>query len=1267
MQKHIDEFKDIDFPPPYRLLNVGKTELDVVFPSFSKIPISVVPTVPSCADDKIFSLEAEVEKELSVNPLFDEGETEFEFWPRVVDKRSLFEESIEPSKSKWRFKVRNDGSFEEVEADNNLTSKNSTSLHRAPGNKEDFVRGSRKNVPFLPGGLGKKDKQASEKSKEKTSLQLHVNEEALLSQPSSDHLTVVRFTKEGGLAELTEDERQQNLNVMTTVEQIAATISKDDVKREKVKPQKDEAVSKQEFEEALEGNVADEINKLVNEYASEAEDGGSGHAEEKEATKEAGTFLTGNSVLFVDDKKKDISGDDELDELMQMLQDTQVEAKANDVESLFGRKKESKSLDWAVMERLDVSNFSEMVPSMAFDYPFELDTFQKEAVVHLERRESVFVAAHTSAGKTVVAEYAIALSKKHLTRTIYTSPIKALSNQKYRDFEKTFEDVGLITGDVQLNASASCLIMTTEILRSMLYRGADLIRDVEWVIFDECHYVSDPDRGVVWEEVIILLPDHVNLIFLSATVPNTFEFADWVGRVKKKKIHVIATSKRPTPLEHFLFAGKDLHKIVDKTGTFIRAGYEAAQTSLSESQTKSKGTKKQQNLKTKLDKVKQKSASEKQGSELSQLHTLVRHLEKTDLLPVVIFVYSKRRCESAGFGMIGIDLTTNAEKKAIRSFFEASITRLNSSDRTLPQILRMKELLSRGIGVHHSGVLPIVREVIEILFARGQCKVLFATETFAMGLNMPARSVVFNSLRKHDGTQFRDLLPGEFLQASGRAGRRGMDAVGTVIIACWHEIPDISLLKKLVVGKAERLQSQFRLTYNQILNLLRVEDFNPQDMMMRSFSETNSQKKIPERRAMLKLAKEELARIPHSVSKCLYDMPEAIEDFYSQSYHIQTINAFAMRWVVDKAANIALQPGRVVILANEQPAVVLQKTDGKNTVVKMLCLGPANKGEMRDVNLVRDVTSLTTVSKFPVETGAIMLEKKEALKNATKALVDLKKEGFSVLDPVSDLKINDIDFVTEWRKRSILLENIKESPCATCELKGEHYKLIDRREKLQHVVRSLSQSLSKTNLYLMPEFNTRLNVLKELEYIDESNVILIKGRVAREINSCDELISTEMIFESVLTHLEPAEAIALLSVMVFEEKCETPPSVNENLTNGLKQVEKIAKDLCKVQMNCGLDITERDYLGKLKPGLMEVVYEWANGMSFAEIMTLTDVAEGSIVRNIVRLEETCREFRSVARVIGDNSLFEKMDAAATMIKRDIIFTTSLYLFGTENK
>ncbi|KAK3059947.1 hypothetical protein LTS18_009678, partial [Coniosporium uncinatum] len=460
--------------------------------------------------------------------------------------------------------------------------------------------------------------------------------------------------------------------------------------------------------------------------------------------------------------------------------------------------------EWAHMVDVnrDIVNFKELVPDMARTWPFELDTFQKEAVYHLENGDSVFVAAHTSAGKTVVAEYAIALAAKHMTKAIYTSPIKALSNQKFRDFRLTFDDVGILTGDVQIKPEASCLIMTTEILRSMLYRGADLIRDVEFVIFDEVHYVNDLERGVVWEEVIIMLPEHVTLILLSATVPNTYEFASWVGRTKKKDIYVISTPKRPVPLEHYLWSGKDMHKIVSAEKQFIEKGWKDANDIMSgkdkvKAPAESNGTPSGRgggNQRGTARGPGQRGPNQRGGSQRGGppqrgggppaqrgrgnvartgrgggrttaaqdrniwVH-VVQHLRKYELLPACIFVFSKKRCEENAEALSNIDYCTAAEKSAIHMIIEKSIARLKPEDRVLPQIRRLRELLGRGIAVHHGGMLPIVKEVVEILFAQTLVKVLFATETFAMGLNLPTRTVVFSGYRKHDGRSFRDLLP----------------------------------------------------------------------------------------------------------------------------------------------------------------------------------------------------------------------------------------------------------------------------------------------------------------------------------------------------------------------------------------------------------------------------------------------------------------------------------------------------------------------------
>ncbi|KAF5841460.1 P-loop containing nucleoside triphosphate hydrolase protein [Dunaliella salina] len=237
-----------------------------------------------------------------------------------------------------------------------------------------------------------------------------------------------------------------------------------------------------------------------------------------------------------------------------------------------------KQHEWAVRNTLgspaDVeSAFSELGPNLALHYPFELDVFQKEAVVHLERRNSVFVAAHTSAGKTAVAEYAFALAIQHNKRAIYTSPIKTISNQKFRDFNGKFKDVGLMTGDVQIKPAAQCLICTTEILRLLLYKGGDfVINEADWVVFDEVHYVNDSTRGVIWEEVIIMLPPHIRMVLLSATLPNVMDFADWVGRIKRKVVHVTGTTTRPVPLQHSLYFGKELYTICTMDKIFLPEG-----------------------------------------------------------------------------------------------------------------------------------------------------------------------------------------------------------------------------------------------------------------------------------------------------------------------------------------------------------------------------------------------------------------------------------------------------------------------------------------------------------------------------------------------------------------------------------------------------------------------------------------------------------------------------------------------------------------------
>lgn len=738
---------------------------------------------------------------------------------------------------------------------NSATAKNSTSLLRKPANRADFVRGAAGFFPFAPGGLESLQEIAAIEDKVIQDVQRPgKTKESSLNR-------VIEFGTEGALLE-TPPGFTRGLDFGKSTTKASEEVSKQ---------------IEQTLGEAPDSALIDDCDQEKNsrEIPWEKSDASGGDGTTDENDEEIDSFLP-------------------------------VEFPALEPRGLLPASRAKRGgKEWAHMVDVarDITNFQDLVPDMARSWPFELDTFQKEAVYHLENNDSVFVAAHTSAGKTVVAEYAIALAAKHMTKAIYTSPIKALSNQKFRDFRHEFDDVGILTGDVQINPEASCLIMTTEILRSMLYRGADLLRDVEFVIFDEVHYVNDLERGVVWEEVIIMLPEHVTLILLSATVPNTYEFASWVGRTKKKDIYVISTPKRPVPLEHFLWADKSIYRIVDTDKKFLDKGWKEANAAISgRDKTKPAAAGSGQaeprggsagrggqgpNQRGGPQRGNQRGGPLQHGRGQSQraagniarhgrgggrtsaaqdkniwVH-LVQHLKKHSLLPACIFVFSKKRCEENADALSSLDFCTAGEKSAIHMIIERSLARLKLEDRVLPQIRRLQELLSRGIAVHHGGLLPIVKEVVEILFAKNLVKVLFATETFAMGLNLPTRTVVFSGFRKHDGRAFRDLLPGEYTQMAGRAGRRGLDPIGSVIIvaAGSEEAPPVATLKRMILGDPTKLRSQFRLTYNMILNLLRVEALKIEEMIKRSFSENATQALLPEQERLVKLSEVDLAKV----------------------------------------------------------------------------------------------------------------------------------------------------------------------------------------------------------------------------------------------------------------------------------------------------------------------------------------------------------------------------------------------------------------------
>jgi antiviral helicase SKI2 len=1174
------------------------------------------------------------------------------------------------------------------------TARNSTSLLRRPAGRAEFVRGAAGFFPFAPGGLEGVEKAAE---LEEQLLRTEVKGGA----GAGNRLErVINFSGEdGGL-----------LTQAPGLERGVRFVERKGKREEEVREEE------QVVEVLWEEPEGDKVGDVALESGGEEQEAESEEEEE----------------------------DPDIDSILP------VEFAAFEPRNKLAASSAKRQKEWAHMVdvKREITNFRELVPDMAREWPFELDTFQKEAVYHLENGDSVFVAAHTSAGKTVVAEYAIALAAKHMTKAIYTSPIKALSNQKFRDFRQIFDEVGILTGDVQINPEASCLIMTTEILRSMLYRGADLIRDVEFVIFDEVHYVNDLERGVVWEEVIIMLPEHVTLILLSATVPNTYEFASWVGRTKKKDIYVISTAKRPIPLEHYLWAGKGIHKIVDSEKRFIEKGWKDANDVLSgrdkvkalppagaPAASNGRGGRgdarggrggNQRGGGAQRGGAPGRGGAQRGGGRGGQVaprasHApghmgrggrpggrtsaaqdktlwvhLVQFLKKENLLPACIFVFSKKRCEENADALSNQDFCTAAEKSAIHMVIEKSIARLKPEDRVLPQIVRLRDLLGRGIAVHHGGLLPIVKEMVEMLFAQTLVKVLFATETFAMGLNLPTRTVVFSGYRKHDGHSFRNLLPGEYTQMAGRAGRRGLDTIGTVIVVApgGDEAPPAAELRQMILGDPSKLRSQFRLTYNMILNLLRVEALKIEEMIKRSFSEHATQQLLPEHEKQVKLSEADLAKIKREPCQiCDQDLESVHEaarryDAATQEVHLAALGSPVGRrmWA----------PRRLIVYMKDgvrTPGLLLREgaTSGSNPSVHvleirtrrdqrdstdllpflprfrgMLTALPRLKKHMSTKTLWVPVSDVVAVTKTVVK-GVIpeIFQGGEAYPAAIAELSRLAQSWeLPEWDEADWGKLKDLAVRDLLARRADDAAQAQNGVCLGCDAFLKHFAQRQDEWVIKENIDALRALMSDQNLQLLPDYEQRILVLKELGFIDQQSRVELKGKVAAEIHSADELVLTELILDNALKDYEPEEIVALLSAFVFQEKTDTVPTLTPKLKAGMEAIIAISERVNTLQTVHQVILSSddsNDFVSRPRFGLVEVVHEWARGMSFKNITDLTDVLEGTIVRVITRLDETCREVKNAARIVGDPELFAKMGRAQEAIRRDVTAVASLYM------
>lgn len=566
--------------------------------------------------------------------------------------------------------------------------------------------------------------------------------------------------------------------------------------------------------------------------------------------------------------------------------------------------------EFAEEDNIDVSLFDEIKPAMNFNY--SLDDFQKRSIIRLEQNNNILVCAHTSCGKTLVAEYGIALAKNNRKKVIYTSPIKSLSNQKYSELEKKFENVGIITGDVKKNQDAQCLVVTTEILHKFLYNQCDIMNNVGTVIFDEVHYINDNERGHIWEEILIVLPKNISIIMLSATIPNYYEFASWIGNIKKTKVYIEITKKRVIPLQYSIYI--DEHHIFQIKNKKEKIDYKEIENAF----VYLKSKKKKNNYNNKIgmsenknnrdsekeNKIRGESSSsnsEKEGNEGNEINAdennneeetnetsdnnsnhneknnykkneeedkvkeVIKYLLNKKLYPATLFIFHIQKIQEYSNMVIKNNNLSELPKEVmekIDNFFDKAISEIPEESKNIGQIKYIKQILKYGIGVHHSGLLPILREIIEILYFHGFIKILFATTSFSIGLNMPTKTVVFTSLYKYHENKNKMITSSEFLQMCGRAGRRGIDEIGNVFILYYKNKgkKEIESLKNILEGKGNELGSKFRLSYRIILSFYHQNLKDIKDFFRESFYESHNIKINPEKLEKIKKLKKEIEK-----------------------------------------------------------------------------------------------------------------------------------------------------------------------------------------------------------------------------------------------------------------------------------------------------------------------------------------------------------------------------------------------------------------------
>ncbi|WP_300682052.1 DEAD/DEAH box helicase [Nocardioides sp.] len=893
--------------------------------------------------------------------------------------------------------------------------------------------------------------------------------------------------------------------------------------------------------------------------------------------------------------------------------------------------------------------------------PYPLDDFQVRACHEIEDGRGVLVAAPTGSGKTIVGEFAIHLALATGRKAFYTTPIKALSNQKYHDLVERYgpDQVGLLTGDNTVNGEAPIVVMTTEVLRNMLYAGSSTLLGLGFVVMDEVHYLADRSRGAVWEEVIIHLPESVTLVSLSATVSNAEEFGEWLQTVRGATTTILE-ERRPVPLYQHVMVGKKLMDLfassdVDAAAGFVKEGapvngdlLRVARDDWASSKLKDRRTARDKR------KPGQRNVGNGRRVWIPSRVDVIDALDRARLLPAIVFVFSRVGCDAAVQQCLAanVKLTSLEERDEIFEFVEEACADLPVEDRHVLGYHDWLDALTRGVAAHHAGMLPAFKQVVETLYIRGLIKVVFATETLALGINMPARTVVIEKLTKWNGETHADLTPGEYTQLTGRAGRRGLDTEGHGVVL-WQPGMNPAEVAGLASTRTYPLRSSFRPSYNMAVNL--VHQFGrarSRELLEQSFAQFQADKAVVGLARQLKKAEDSLDGYREAATCELGDFME-YADLRRQISEVEK-NASRVRRI-DQRDEILdslerLKPGDVIEVPTGKfagYAVVLDAGfDRDNPRPYVLTLDrQARRLALMDFNV--PVAALTRIRVPKNFNGRNPQARRDLAAFLHQRSRDLPRGGGD--RPRRSAVPSGVE-----AEIAALRTQLKAHPCHGCPDREDHARWAERWFKLRRDAATLERRVESRTNTVARQFDRVCDVLTALGYLDGEEVTPIGAPLMRLYSELD-LVAAEALRDGLLDGLRPSELASVLSILVFEARRPDDASA-PHLPGG--RVKDVIAEM--VRLWGQLDALERDNrLDFLRPpdlGFAYAAFRWAEGDDLDEVLREIDLAAGDFVRWMKQLIDLCGQ---VANATQSAEVRHAARSAVDQLKRGVVAYSGL--------